>query len=165
MNNDNTKFVNLRDDVLDIVKKVRNIIKDTNIVIPNGSQMEISHHYGIEDFYNNGLIMFTIINKEYCKKILILLKNQTHPAQFHKIKRETFHVLHGELDLFLDDVKKNVGVGEVITIEPNVVHKFSTKTGCVVEEISSNHKIDDSFYLDKQISENINRKTLVNFWR
>ena len=76
VNNDNTKLVNLRNDVLDIVKKVRNIIKDTNLIIPNGSQMEISHHYGIEDFYNNGLIMFTIINKEYCKKILILLKTK-----------------------------------------------------------------------------------------
>ena len=44
-------------------------------------------------------------------------------------------------------------------------NQFSTKTGCVVEEISSNHQVDDSFYIDEKISSNKNRKTLVNFWR
>ena len=84
---------------------------------------------------------------------------------FHKIKRETFHVLKGEVDLILDKENFKLNVGDLITIEPNQVHEFSTQTGCIIEEISSNHQKDDSFYIDKKITDNKSRKTYVNFWR
>jgi len=165
INKDNVTFSNLRNDILNIVQKIKNIVRDKNIIIPNGQIMEISHHYGLEDFYKFGLVMFTIVNKEYCKKLLILLSNQIHPAQFHKVKRETFHVISGDVNLSLDGVECHLNVGDVVTIEPGVVHSFSSKNGCVIEEISSNHKTNDSFYIDEKITKNSNRKTLVNYWR
>ena len=109
--------------------------------------------------------MFTIVNEEYCKKLLILLPNQKHPAQYHKIKRETFHVINGDVNLSLDGVESVLKIGDVITIDPGVVHIFSSKNGCIIEEISSNHQANDSFYVDDEITKNSNRKTLVNYWR
>ena len=161
----NVKSTNLRKDILEIVNKIKSLIEKSGIVIPNGQTMEISHHYGIEKFYENGLVMFTIVNEEYCKKILAMLPNQNHPKQFHKNKRETFHILKGEVDLILDKENYKLNVGDLITIEPNQVHEFSTQTGCIIEEISSNHQKDDSFYIDKKITDNKSRKTYVNFWR
>lgn len=165
INKDNVTFTNLRNNILNIVEKIKTVVKENNIIIPNGQIMEISHHYGVENFYKFGLVMFTIVNEEYCKKLLILLPNQKHPAQYHKIKRETFHVIHGDVNLSLDGVESILKTGDVITIDPGVVHIFSSKNGCIIEEISSNHKANDSFYVDDKITKNSNRKTLVNYWR
>ena len=46
--------------------------------------------------------MITMVNREYCKKILICLPGQLHPQQYHLKKEETFNVLHGTLKLTLD---------------------------------------------------------------
>ena len=71
--------------------------------------------------------MITTVNREYCKKILICLPGQSHPEQYHRIKEETFNVLHGDLTLTLDDKQILPGVGEVITIRPGQKSIFSQK--------------------------------------
>ncbi len=108
--------------------------------------------------------MITVVNREYCKKLIIVLPGQQHPEQFHKQKEETFVVLHGDLELTLDDKKNELLKGDVVTVEPLVRHRFTTKNGCVVEEISSTHYTDDSFYTDKNITNNKNRKTFITHW-
>ena len=50
-------------------------------------------HAGIyypENFLKTGATIINCINREYCKKILVLLPGQSHPAHFHKKKEETF---------------------------------------------------------------------------
>ena len=51
--------------------------------------------------------------------------------------------------------------GDVITILPEIRHIFSTKNGCVLEEISSTHITDDSFYTDPEIGKNKNERLLL----
>ena len=126
--------------------------------------MEISHHYGLENFYSTGMAMITIVNEEYCKKILFLLPGKQHPEQFHKQKKETFHVIYGTLNLELDGRPFLLKPGETQTVKAGVRHKFYSDSGCVIEEISTTHKNEDSFYVDDQIQSNVNRKTVVNFW-
>ena len=38
--------------------------------------LEISHHYGIENFYNYGTSMITFVNEDYCKKVIFQFKDQ-----------------------------------------------------------------------------------------
>jgi D-lyxose ketol-isomerase len=52
----------------------------------------------------------------------------------------------------------------VITIEPETRHAFRSATGAVIEEISSTHFKDDSFYTDSSIMENKQRKTMLTYW-
>jgi uncharacterized cupin superfamily protein len=94
-----------------------------------------------------------------------MLPGQTHPVQYHKKKEETFHILFGEFQVNLDGKKIICKVGDVVTIKSKVNHSFSTLKGGIIEEISSTHFINDSFYLDKTITNNINRKTSISFWR
>ena len=108
--------------------------------------------------------MITVVNREYCKKLIIVLPNQNHPEQYHKQKEETFVVLHGSVSLYLDGTLHVLEKGDVITIEPKVRHSFSSKEGCVIEEVSSTHYVDDSYYTDESINENENRKTIINYW-
>jgi len=162
-NNSVTKF-DSRSQILKIVEDVKSLLKDANIVYPGQAKLEISHHYGIDKFYETGITMITVVNREYCKKLIIVLPGQQHPEQFHKQKEETFVVLHGDLELTLDDKKNELLKGDVVTVEPLVRHRFTTKNGCVVEEISSTHYTDDSFYTDKNITNNKNRKTFITHW-
>lgn len=160
----NTFVENNRKQVKTIVEDLRSFIRNTKVAIPVGAHLEISHHYGLDQFYETGLAMITIVNEEYCKKLLFILPGQNHPEQFHKKKKETFHVVHGNLNLTLDGDCRLLSPGETQTIKAGVRHKFTTKTGCVIEEISTTHETSDSFYTDKTIEKNSNRKTVVNFW-
>ena len=153
-----------RNQILKIIEDVRSLLKEANIVYPGQAKLEISHHYGIDKFYETGITMITVVNREYCKKLIIVLPGQQHPEQFHKQKEETFVVLHGDLELTLNDKKHELTKGDVVTVEPLVRHRFTTKNGCVVEEISSTHYTDDSFYTDKNIANNKNRKTFITHW-
>jgi mannose-6-phosphate isomerase-like protein (cupin superfamily) len=108
--------------------------------------------------------MLNIVNREYAKKLLILLPGQSHPTQYHERKEETFHVLYGELDLKLDENGRTLTAGDIATIERGVHHTFGSRSGAVIEEISTTHFGTDSFYVDPAITTNPNRKTFVTHW-
>lgn len=153
-----------REQVLTAVTAIRQLLKDGNIVVPGQSDLEISHHYGMEHFGQFGLVMLTVVNREYCKKLIAMLPGQTHPEQFHRKKEETFVILHGHLTLWLDGVQREAGRGDVITVQRGVKHKFFSPDGVVFEEISSTHFTDDSIYTDPAIAANTHRKTLLTHW-
>jgi len=156
---------NLRKDILKIRNEVKQLVLDSKVIVPKDAPLEISHHYGMENFYKTGLCMVTVVNEGYCKKLLISLPNQEHPTQWHKKKTETFVVLHGEIILYLDGVCSTLKPGEIVTIHPGVTHRFiGGPEGSVIEEISTTHFIDDSYYEDGSISQNKNRKTMVTHW-
>ena len=157
-------FSNERERVFSYVQKIKEIIKKSGIIIPKNSRLELSHHNGLDKFEETGLSMITVINKDYCKKYLILLPGQKHPEQMHRIKKETFYVLYGDINLFLDDQCSNLKVGDIRTIEPNTRHKFFSLNGSVVEELSTTHMANDSFYTDEKINNNLDRKTTISFW-
>ena len=140
------------------------LIDSARITVPRNAELEISHHYGINDFANFGMCMITVVNREYCKKLLILLPGQRHPAMFHKDKDETFFLLHGDLNLLLDNTEVPIGLGDTVHVKPGVVHEFWTTNGAIIEEVSSNHSLTDSFYVDEEISKNKSRKTFIKYW-
>lgn len=159
------KGVDLRDKIYKIVTSVDKILKEGNVITPSKVELEISHHYGIEKFDKYGISMITCVNRDYCKKLIIVLPGQNHPTQYHKKKEETFHILYGNFSVNLDGKKYLYLPGDVITIKPATKHSFSAKNGGILEEISTTHFLNDSFYIDKKIGLNKNRKTYVTFWR
>lgn len=150
--------------IWDIAQRVKDMLSRNNIVVPGSADLEISHHYGIDRFDEVGLVLITVVNRGYCKKLLVSMPGQIHPEQYHKQKEETFHIIHGEILLELDGEPMLCKPGDVVTIEPGVRHKFKTETGAVIEEISTTHNLHDSFYTDPAIMENKQRKTLLTYW-
>ena len=161
---DEINLENLKSNIKQNVEIVRKFIEKKDVILPKTFDLELSHHYGLDQFKNYGLSMITLVNREYCKKILILLKGQKHPEQFHKIKEETFLILQGNLELKVDGKVYKLNSGDMHTIKPNQVHSFLSKEGCIIEEISTNHKSSDSYYLDDKINLSNNRKTIVKLW-
>lgn len=145
---DNVIVVDDTAKIRDIVVQIMRILKASNVVLPVNSTCEISHHYGLDNFEETGVTLIDCINREYCKKILVVLPGQSHPAHFHKQKEETFTVLYGTLDTVCDGVAKTVNQGESMVVERGVNHSFSSEEGCVFEEISTTHYGNDSFYED-----------------
>jgi len=155
---------NTREKILDIARRVKGLLQEGKIIVPGGIELEISHHYGLEKFDEYGLVMLTVVNRDYCKKLLVSLPGQFHPEQYHNQKEETFHVLYGELELQLDGKPQILGPGDVVTVMPGVRHAFRSAGGAVVEEISSTHFKNDSFYTDEAINKNQNRKSVLTYW-
>lgn len=158
------QITNHRKSIQEIATKVARLVKEARVTFPEFADLEISHHYGVEKFHEHGLTMITVINREYCKKILILLPGQAHPEQYHKKKEETFHVLWGFGTIRLDGVNQAMKPGDVFVIKPKTRHYFSSENGMILEEISSTHYLDDSFYTDESIHDNKNRKTFLTHW-
>lgn len=160
----NVEASNDREKVVAIVNRLRHLLIESKIHLPDRLDLELSHHYGIDRFDEWGGALINIINREYCKKLILLLPGQKHPSHMHRQKEETFHVLHGDMTLDLGGVEKHYTAGDLVTVERGVHHHFSTQNGVVVEEISTTSYKDDSYYADEQISRNRERKTYMTFW-
>ncbi|ABB50400.1 N-acetylneuraminate synthase [Prochlorococcus marinus str. MIT 9312] len=146
------------------VHKIRGIINQYGEYVPDDVEIEVSHHYGIEKLNKYGCCLINIINRSYCKKLIIMTEGQNHPTQFHDVKEETFRVLHGELELILDGQKKIIKCGEEALVRSGVKHSFRAITDCIIEELSTTSIADDSIYEDTKINDlpRGKRKTLVN---
>jgi len=148
------------------VHEVKALLNEARIALNSDFEVEYSHHYGISKFREYGAVLISCINREYCKKILVQLPGQKHPAHFHKLKEETFQVLHGELNVSVDGKQRKLTAGDIHLVMPGVWHSFSTDTGCVFEEVSTTHYNDDSVYKDSSINalQRHERKTKVDHW-
>jgi N-acetylneuraminate synthase len=147
-----------------IVGEVRKLLRRSRVVVPGQCELEVSHHYGIDRFNEFGSTVITVVNRQYCKRVIVLLPGQTHPEQWHKQKDETYHILHGEIVLRLDGQEEIRKANDVIVIPHGVKHAFTTRTGTVIEEVSSFYSQGDSFYSDESIAANANRKTFITYW-
>ena len=159
-----TEKVETREKIWNMVQDVKAFVIESGVVVPGKADLELSHHYGVDKFYETGITMVTVVNREYCKKLIIVLPGQNHPEQYHNKKEETFVVLYGDVQLKLNNELQTLTKGDVVTIEPGIRHEFSTNNGCVIEEVSSTHYVDDSYYTDESISQNKNRKTFITHW-
>lgn len=156
--------VEIREKVQLILDRVKALLRESQVVVPQQVDVDISHHYGIDRFYENGATILNYLNREYCKKLIAILPGQVHPEQYHMKKEETFIVLYGDVDIILDGKTQVCKRGDIVTVERGVKHIFSSRGGAVIEEISSTHFKDDSYYTDPAIAANACRKTTLTYW-
>jgi len=161
---DNITARNTREVVYKIVSDVKSLIKKSKVQVPGQCDLEISHHYGLEKFRESGLTAITVVNREYCKRLMVVLPGQKHPEQWHNQKDETYHILYGDVTVDLDGTRTTHKSNDVITISHGVKHSFWTAHGAIIEEVSSSYSTNDSFYSDPTIMSNSNRKTFVTYW-
>lgn len=153
-----------RSHVHGVIREVKKLLKASGVAVPSQLELEISHHHGIERFREFGSAMITVVNREYCKRLVLIFPGQSHPEHWHKLKDETFHLLHGEIELVLDGSPRICRKNDIVTITRGTRHSFSTVGGAVIEEISSTHARGDSVYTDPSIPANAARKTYVTDW-
>jgi len=154
----------LREPVELIVKATKKLLDDCQIYLPHYVDMEISSHYGLDKFQEWGAVLIKVVNREYCKMLLVLFPNQNYPNHCHKQKEESLHILHGDVTINIEGKDKELNAGDLITIERGVYHSFKTKGGVIIEEVSTTYFKGDSYYEDDSIYSNPNRKVELSYW-
>ena len=155
---------NMRQKVLATVSKIRQLVIDSRIALPPKIEFQLSHQYGLEKIDRYGATIINCINREYCKKIIIMLPGQENPTHHHKKKEETFQILHGSLWINIEGKEREYKHGEIVVVERGQKHSFRSDAGAVFEEVSTTHYKDDSYYDDQAIMDNKDRKTEMTFW-
>lgn len=158
---------NANDRILkEAIHEVKALLNQARIALNTEFEVDYSHHYGVENFRKYGAVIINVINREYCKKIIVQLPGQKHPAHFHKRKEETFQLLYGDLTVSLEGHLRTLHPGDTLLVQPGVWHSFQTTNGCVFEEVSTTHFNNDSVYKDGAINkmERHERKTVVDHW-
>lgn len=147
-------FVDLERQTLidNIIKKVKTQLDKANVTITPKDKIELSCHFGIENYYETGALIISKINRSYCKKIIVMLPGQSHPIHRHLIKEESFELLDGDCELNLNGKNLHLRKGEPKLINVKVDHSFKTNNGCVIEEVSTTHIPGDSVYSDPKIN-------------
>jgi N-acetylneuraminate synthase len=105
-----------------------------------------------------------LVNEEYCKKILVLQPGQTNPSHHHESKTETFFILAGQATIVVDGRSHLLSKGQYIKVLPYEKHTIIAPLNheaTVIEELSTHHVPNDSFYEDEEIQNATNRKTIV----
>ncbi len=147
------------------IHKAKGMLNEARIALPTEFETEFSHHYGIRNFPTVGAIMVTCVNRSYCKKLVIQLPGQRHPMHYHRRKEETFQVLHGVLEMNVENRHRTLYPGDIQLVQQGVWHEFWSENGVILEEVSTRHYPNDSYYEDKSINEKgESRKTIVNQW-
>lgn len=150
------------------VQRIRGIATEAHIDVADDELLEISHHFGVSQLWNYGCCIVNVLNRSYCKKLILMAKGQEHPEQFHRVKDETLRVVFGEIEFHLDGMQYLLRDGQSIVVEAKAKHSFRAVTDCVIEELSTTSLPEDSYYTDPRISSRPRtaRKTVVrNFAR
>lgn len=135
-----------------IVRQTIKILSEAKIPLSGNEKIEISAHYGLQRFSEFGALIIDKINREYCKKIIVVTPGQKHPMHRHIKKEEAFELLHGDCTLNLNGKEITMTKGKPFLIARGVDHNFRSENGCVIEEISTTHIPGDSIYKDAEIN-------------
>lgn len=152
--------------VRSVVHDAKGMLYEAGIALGDRFEVELSHHYGMKHFRQVGAIIISIINREYCKKLLVILPGQKHPVHMHKVKEETFQLLYGDLEINIDGTERTLKPGDIQTILREEKHSFTSEKGAIFEEISTTHILNDSYYEDPVVRalDPIERKTILKKW-
>ena len=148
------------------IHEYKGFFAEARIKLGEEFEVELSHHYGLRKFPEFGALLVTLVNREYCKKLVSLIPGQVHPVHRHIKKEETFHVLWGDLQVTLNSEFKDLKAGDILLINRGDWHGFTTRSGVVFEEISTKWVRGDSYYHDKKIDalDPMERKTVLEDW-
>lgn len=153
--------------VRNAIHDAKGMLYEAGIALGKDFEVELSHHHGIQHFRQQGAIIINIINREYCKKLIIVLPGQKHPEHAHRIKEETFQLLYGDLEVeILGQESKKLKPGDMQTVLRGEYHSFSSVNGAIFEEVSTQHMKSDSYYRDPEIArlDPMERKTFLKKW-
>lgn len=150
-----------------VIHEIKGMLHEANIMVGKDFRIELSHHFGMEHFRQYGAVIIDVINRIYCKKLVVVLPGQKHPTHYHKIKEETFQLLWGDFEIVLNEnTVKKLKPGDSLLVEPGNKHSFTSVNGAIIEEISTTHIKGDSIYEDEKINKKdlLERKTVIENW-
>ena len=100
----------------------------------------------VDEDHDWGYQLRFVNEKEYCGKFLVLVNDIPGSFHSHRVKKETFIVLYGEVAVEGYVRKEWLGVGEMCTIEPGEYHMMMANVvPCIVLEVSTHDEDSDTY--------------------
>lgn len=98
-----------------------------------------------------GWELWIAVTEHYVGKILHINPGECLSLQYHKFKDESIYVLKGKLkvEMSRDGKREKIELKEndCLRIKPGTIHRFSSKNGCDIFEVSTPH-LDDVVRLE-----------------
>ena len=125
------------------------MLEEAQIAVPGSADLEISHHYGIDEFERTGLVLITVVNRGYCKKLLVSLPGPgTSGAVAQREGRDLPHPARRGASVARRRNARSAARATSSRSNPACATPSSRPTGAIIEEISTTHNRSDSFYTD-----------------
>lgn len=132
-------------------KKVLKMLRKSGITLSGDESIEITD-FGKNNYDKLGLGLIIRLNEaEYASKWLTVQPGQECPNHYHKLIKETFIVMDGDVKMILDGQTLEMKKGHKVTLPPGTWHRFSSENGAVIEEITTHQVPDDSYFEDEEI--------------
>jgi D-lyxose ketol-isomerase len=138
-------------DVEDAKQNTLTMLHEAGISLCHDEEIEITD-FGKNNFEKIGLGLIIRLNEpEYASKWLTVLPGQMCPNHYHKIIKETFFIIKGDVTMNLDGEEILMKPGDKVTLAAGTWHTFSSTNGAVIEEITTHQEPDDSYFEDTGI--------------
>ena len=87
---------------------------------------------------------------QYCGKVLHVLPGKQCSLHYHILKDETFYLLDGDCEYQTELVprRNKMVLGEPVHIPPGMLHRFASRGGCRLMEVSTEHSDADVVRLE-----------------
>lgn len=120
--------------------------------------------FGLGQFEEIGLVEFWIANEldaGYCGKYMLSGDGQQCPRHLHRIKHETFFVVHGCFEITFGDESFTIREGDTVAIPPGHLHSFRGVGESLLLELSMPCEISDNYFEDPRIDSWLRMATMV----
>jgi mannose-6-phosphate isomerase-like protein (cupin superfamily) len=140
-----------RSDIEKARQGVAAMLRDAGLVLHRDETVEITD-FGTHAYEKVGLGLVMRVNEpEYCSQWLTVLPGQVCPNHHHKIVKETFFIIRGDVRMWLGGATLDLRAGDRVTFPAGTWHRFTSNGGAVIEEISAPQVEDDSYFEDATI--------------
>ena len=127
------------------------MLTDAGIRLGPDEEIEITD-FGKGEYHRLGLGLVIRLNEpEYASKWLTVAPGQVCPNHYHKVIKETFLIIKGEVRMVLDGEERLMKPGDKCTFGPGTWHWFTSDKGAVIEEITTRQIPTDNCFEDESI--------------
>lgn len=141
-----------------ILQRLKKLAESWGLTIPDVTPYPL--HFGYNDFYRVGETEFDVnnnIEEGYCGKFIFVLKGQTCPMHYHRVKHETFYLVKGRVEMESNNETVVMRQGDIKIMPQNTKHRFTGLEDSLILECSKPDLAEDSIFDDKRINELIAR--------
>ncbi|HEB29939.1 MAG TPA: cupin domain-containing protein [Spirochaetes bacterium] len=141
-----------------ILQRLKNLAESWGLTIPDVTPYPL--HFGYNDFYRVGETEFDVnnnIEEGYCGKFIFVLKGQTCPMHYHRVKHETFYLVKGMVEMESNNETVVMHQGDIKIMPQNTKHRFTGLENSLILECSKPDLAEDSIFDDERINELIAR--------
>ena len=127
------------------------MLRGAGIVLGRDEEIEITD-FGMNNFEKLGLgLVIRVSEPEYGSKWLTVLPGQVCPNHYHKLIKETFFVIKGDVRMRMGDEVVDMRAGDKLTMPAGTWHTFTSDGGAIIEEVTTRQVKDDSYFEDTSI--------------